>query len=166
MAAADISVERLRELLEYNAETGVITWRRNRGRALAGCPAGAITRLGYVDIQIEGNHAQAHRVAWALHFGAWPEKFIDHIDGARANNKIGNLREVTALENNQNQRRAQRNNKSSGLLGVSKNNKDKTWIAKIRVNGKVLHIGRFAEPSEAHQAYLEAKRRLHAGCMI
>jgi hypothetical protein len=39
----------------------------------------------------------------------------------------------------------------------------KTYRAKIRYGGKQHRIGSFSTPEEAHQAYLEAKRKHHAG---
>jgi hypothetical protein len=41
-----------------------------------------------------------------------------------------------------------------------------TWRARIQVNGKGVHLGMFATPDEAHEAYLIAKRKLHEGCAI
>jgi len=50
-----ISHERLRELLDYNPETGVFTWNETISpRARAGDPAGYLTKEGYWRITIEG----------------------------------------------------------------------------------------------------------------
>src|SRR5215813_11763574 len=50
-----ISHERLRELLDYNPETGVFTWNETLApRARAGDPAGYLTKEGYLRITIEG----------------------------------------------------------------------------------------------------------------
>jgi DNA polymerase III delta prime subunit len=37
----------------------------------------------------------------------------------------------------------------------------KRWAAQIRIGKKLKHIGTYNTPEEAHQAYLEEKRRLH-----
>lgn len=59
-----------------------------------------------------------HRVIYALHIDAdIPEGIqIDHIDGDRSNNKISNLREVTAKQNSRNQKKHKHN--TSGKMGV------------------------------------------------
>jgi hypothetical protein len=53
---------------------------------------------------------------------------------------------------------------SHGFLGVTRSRK--RWKAHIKVGDKVLHIGTYDTPEEAHAAYLAAKRVLHIGCTI
>lgn len=53
---------------------------------------------------------------------------------------------------------------TSGLLGVSKDGN--RWRARIYVAGHETVIGYFDTPQAAHSAYVEAKRRDHAGCTI
>jgi hypothetical protein len=75
----------------------------------------------------------------------------------RADNRISNLREATHSQNMHNQQRAQRSNKSSGLLGV---HRTKTrWVAGIKVNGVRVYLGTFASPEAACAAYERAKLR-------
>lgn len=104
-----------------------------------------------------------YRVIWLMVNGKWPDGDIDHIDGNQANDAIANLRDVPHAVNLQNQRRARADN-ASGYLGVTPH-KGK-WRASIRVDGKLRSLGRYATPELAHTAYLEGKRRLHAGCTI
>jgi hypothetical protein len=161
---AKLTAERLRELLNYDPETGVFTWRvSRRATARPGSVAGTITPKGYRNIWIGGNY-RAHRLAWLYVHGKWPDHEIDHIDGNRANNAIANLRDVTRSVNHENLRCARSDN-AHGLLGVSPS-KGKRWKTSITVNGKWQHLGTFKTPEEAHAAYLEAKRRLHVGCTI
>lgn len=161
---AKLTAERLRELLNYDPETGVFTWRvSRRATARPGSVAGTITPKGYRAIWIGANY-RAHRLAWLYVYGVWPTHEIDHIDGNRANNAIANLRDVTRSVNHENLRRA-RSDSAHGFLGVSPF-KGKWWKARITVNGKWQHLGTFKTPEEAHAAYLEAKRRLHVGCTI
>lgn len=55
----------------------------------------------------------------------------------------------------------------AGLLGACWNKQNKRYIAQIRVNWKTHYLSSFHTAEEAHAAYLEAKRRLHAdGCTI
>lgn len=127
-------------------------------------------RLGfYVYLTVDEQRYKAHRVAWALHYGEWPKGAIDHINGDGADNRIANLRDVDTRTNQQNQRRAKSNN-STGWLGVyfaPKGYRRKRFRAGIaRGDGTYWTIGYFATAEEAHAAYVEAKRKLHAGCTI
>lgn len=114
---------------------------------------------GYLLGSVMGERMFAHRVAWALHMGRWPEHYIDHINGNRKDNRISNLREATHGQNLCNQG-AYANN-TSGYKGVSWNRVNKRWQAKIRVNSKLLHVGEFTCPKEAHNAYCEAAKKHH-----
>jgi hypothetical protein len=95
--------------------------------------------------------------------GEWPAGEVDHIDGDRTNNKWSNLRDVPRLENAQNKRRANANNRT-GLLGVSPDKK--RFRAVITANGKRKTVGAFSSAEEAHDAYLAEKRRLHQGSTL
>lgn len=164
MAKSDLTAQRLREVLHYCPDTGVFTWlvrvayRINVGRA-----AGSINAHGYTHIRLDNTVYLAHRLAWLYVFGVWPVSHIDHINGVRGDNRISNLRDVSASVNGQNRKRAQ-SNSSSGALGAYR---FKTrWASSIYVSGKTRHIGYFSSAEEAHAAYLRAKRLLHEGCTI
>lgn len=86
---------------------------------------------------------------------------VDHINGARGDNRWANLRKVSRSVNLQNQRGA-RPGSVSGLLGVAPAPGGR-WRASIRVNNTQTHLGYFADPNEAHKTYLKAKRKLHEG---
>ena len=165
MATPNLTAARLRELLSYDPETGEFTRLvQTCGRALVGDIAGTAHVRGYRRIRVENVSHMAHRLAWLHVHGEWPTGLIDHIDGNPGNNRIANLRVVTSSLNQQNQRKAHSHNTKSGLLGVQANYKK--WAANIRVSGKRTYLGSFDTPEEAHAAYLEAKRRLHATCTI
>lgn len=164
MARPLLSLERARELLMYDAASGLITWRVDVGqRGRAGEPIGYIDKKGYVYFGLDGKYYFAHRVAWLMHHGRWPAGQIDHRDGLKANNRIGNLRDTTQTENMQNHRKARRHN-LTGLLGVSKNGSK--FQAEILTAGKRMYLGVFTTPELAHAAYLDAKRRHHPTCTI
>lgn len=147
------------DLLMYCAETGELRWRKSpRYRIPAGAIAGNTNKRGYKQVRVLGKRYYAHRLIWLMTYGEWPA-VIDHIDGDISNNKLSNLRSVSQQINLQNKHRATKRNRT-GLLGVSiAKNK---FSATIGVNGAHLYIGRFNTPEEAHSAYLEAKRQLHA----
>lgn len=97
--------------------------------------------------------------------GKWPARLIDHRNGDPLDNRLVNLREADDAVNAQNIRAAQRNNLSSGLLGVSRLPSGR-WMAQITVGRKQRYLGAHSTPESAHQAYIDAKRALHPGCTI
>ena len=160
-----LTVKQLKDTLDYDANTGVFVWKIRPSKAVkAGNVAGCVEkRIGYVTIGIAGRIYKAHRLAWLYTYGQWPKGLIDHINGEKSDNKINNLRDVFADGNSQNVRKPNSRNKS-GFMGViwfqSK------WRASMSVNGKSKWLGDYATPEEAHQVYLEAKRKYHAACTI
>ncbi|WP_197090407.1 HNH endonuclease [Cupriavidus basilensis] len=157
MAKKDLTADRVRELLDYEPETGVFTWKPR--------PAGHRRSSGYVSIHIDGCEIKAHQLVWFLAYGAWPETLIDHINGNPSDNRLKNLRDGSSKLNAENQRRAKATNQAK-LLGVSWHKKNAKWQAGITANGKKYYLGTFDTAEEAHAVYLEAKRRFHEGCSI
>ena len=125
---------------------------------MPGDSAGCAIR-GRVVVRIEGVGYLAHRLAWKYCYGDWPKGIIDHIDGSALNNAITNLRDATYKVNGQNKKTATRRSKV-GLLGVSPQSGGRCGY-RARIDGN--YIGLFATPEEAHEAYLQAKRKLHEG---
>jgi HNH endonuclease len=158
------SFDEIDAALAYDATTGEVVWKMKlSAKQRVGDKAGYLDSEGYWSIQFRGKSYKAHRLAWLLTHGKWPELFIDHINGDRADNRIENLREASRSLNAQNQRKPQGNSKS-GVLGVSRY-RDK-WKAQISNSGRVIYLGLYASTVEASAAYLRAKRELHAGCVI
>jgi hypothetical protein len=159
MAKEMITQERLKELLDYNPETGIFTWRGYRrgtrpGVTRAGTPSykGYGCQGFYWRIGVDGRYYLASRLAWLYMTGKWPTQLIDHKDGDSSNDAFSNLREASRRQNSQNLLRPHRGNKS-GFLGVTRGVNNR-WIATIR-------IGSYASPEEAYAAYVAAKRHLH-----
>lgn len=161
---SDLNSTRLRELLYYDASTGVFTRRVTTSpKAQAGTVAGGLDGKRHWVIRVDSRRYQAHRLAWLYVYGKWPDGDVDHINGDGADNRIANLRDVSHATNMQNQRQARRTN-TSRYLGVTK--KRNKWQAYITAAGKPQYLGVFDTPEEAHAAYVEAKRQQHAGCTI
>ncbi len=155
-----LTAEQLREVLDYDPETGEFRWKSNKKGHKSGHIAGNLQRNGYRRIKVDGKKYLAHRLAWLWMTGMWPPNQIDHINGDRSGNRFMNLRLADNTFNMQNQRKAMSNN-YSGLLGVWPNHGK--WQAGVRVMGKLVHLGTFDCPEKAHHAYLTTKRELHEG---
>lgn len=155
-----LTQERLKELLDYDPETGVFTWKVYRGgRIKKGENAGWFNDEKYKHIKIDGKQYKAHRLAWLYVYGQLPVKDIDHINRDRADNRIRNLREVSNQQNSWNQRVGKNN--TSGYTGVTWYKRINKWGAYIKVNYKRIHLGFYSTPEEANAAYVRAKAEHH-----
>lgn len=150
------TVERLRELLSYDPETGILRWRVSRSRSLPGDIAGTLHYEGYIRILVDYTKYQAHHVAWAMHYGEWPSGMLDHINRNRADNRIANLRPATRKQNAYNQLPSKRN--KLGLKGVSMRESGR-FCATIGINGRRRSLGTYSTKEEAARAYNEAALR-------
>ena len=91
----------LQEILAYDAETGVFTWKVHRGgTATKGSVAGTLSDTGYIHIKVNGTLYKAHRLAYKYVTGKEPE-IINHINHVRTDNRWVNLESITQEENNQ-----------------------------------------------------------------
>lgn len=88
---------------------------------------------------------------------AGPDKRVDHIDHDGLNNRRDNLRLVTPSQNSQNRRGPNKNNKTSGVRGVTWLRKRGVWQAQMGIDGKKRWIGYFASVSEAEDAVVAAR---------
>lgn len=134
-----LTQERLKELLEYNPDTGVFTWKESRRRALAGCVAGYENKRGgrYIKIKIDHVEYAAHRLSFLYMTGIIPDE-VDHINRDRTDNRWLNLRSVNSMYNARNRGRMSTN--KSGITGV---HKDRTlWRATIMIKSKHLYLYR------------------------
>lgn len=122
-------------------------------------------RKGYLRVQFEGRSYSVHRIAWLYANGCEPSGEVDHIDGDKTNNRIGNLRDVTRTHNQENLRLPHKDN-ACGLLGVCFNKKNRKFIAQITIKGHLNYLGSFDSAESAHEAYLTVKRKQHVGCTI
>ena len=158
-----VTQERLKELLNYNPDTGIFTWLVTRnaygGGVRPGSIAGDKDSHGYWRIGIDGTRYPLHRLAWLYVRGAMPENHIDHINGDKADNRLCNLRQATRFENLSN--RGKNKNNSSGYKGVWFNKKLGKWIAGITHNNKAKHLGVFETPELAYEAYCKKAAELH-----
>lgn len=160
------SVELLRRILRYERATGSLYWLPRTPDMF---PAGkhgaehnaakwnarwagkqaltAIDSAGYHIGSILGVRYRAHCVIWALENGRWASDQIDHENHDRSDGRIDNLREASHTQNAKNHT-LHKNNKS-GFNGVSWDKKLGRWAAKIRSDGRQIHLGYFADLESA-----------------
>jgi len=144
---SDLTQGRLKEALDYNPMTGLFTWLERRSGVKHGSTAGCIEQGRYCLIRLDGLKHYAHRLAWFYTHGTWPESQIDHVNGDKLDNRIGNLRQATPLENSQNQPVSSRN--TSGHIGVVWHKPSGKWIAQIKVRGRCHSLGYYYKKEDA-----------------
>ena len=154
---ADALIGKLAELFAYDPTTGVVTRKIARGNRKAGALVGTPTTFGHLCVEIDGRSYGVHQIAWALYYGLWPERDIDHCDTDPANNKILNLREATVAQNIANSRSYAR--KSDLPRGVTKTRSGK-FVARVGAAG-VIYAGQFETVEAARVAANLARFRIY-----
>lgn len=161
----------LRQLLDYNRETGRLTWKERPSHLFGGNNPELTARQwntkhagnvaftapvhGYRHGKIFGLVYRAHNVAWAIEHGEWP-RLLDHRNGDRSDNRIKNLRPATHGQNGMNKGP----HKGRLLKGVRE--RSFGWVARIMAGGRAEHLGTFRTEEEAARAY-DAAARKHFG---
>lgn len=156
LSAADV-----RQLLHYNPLSGEFHWKERQGRIAAGTRAGTLNTNKYWVITIKSRKYQAHRLAYLLMTGEWPEILVDHENGKRFDNRWSNLRHATHSFNQQNKVKCAG---KVGLMGVT--TQGSKFKAQITVKGRCRCVGLFQTAEEAHIAYLAAKKIHHPHAFI
>lgn len=165
-------VQILREALDYDPETGELHWKvrpehhfprecdmRMWNKRFSGRAAGGVGPLGYCVLKVQNVTIPSHCVIWALVTGEWPDKFIDHINGVRDDNRISNLRLATPAENSRNAR-LNRNN-TSGVKGVYWFKASRKWQVRLHFDGRLHHFGYYEDKEEAIRVIQAARLRHH-----
>lgn len=156
-----ITAAQVRELFDYDPNTGVFRNATRRGNCVVvGAEAGHVNPKGYRVIKVLGRAHKAHKLAF-LHVHGWCPHEVDHVNGAKDDNRIDNLRDGTEGVNARNRRKPVEGS-ASGLLGAHRGGwKKQRWVSDIRTNGTRVYLGIFPTAEAAHEAYMAAKRRLH-----
>jgi HNH endonuclease len=159
----------VRELLDYDPQTGKLTWRLRARKwfktdgaykafntQFAGKEAfAARDAKGYMRGDIFSRRYGAHRVIWLLMTGAWPVDQLDHINKDPSDNRFANLRESTNAENRRNITRP--SNNTTGFVGVVV--RGEKYIAQIKVNERLFHLGLFPTIEAAAAARYAAQQK-------
>lgn len=157
----------LRQLLHYDPETGKWHWlERPRdmfptdrswktwNSRFAGHEAFTASLAGYRVSDVLDCQLYCHRAVWAWVHGRWPTDQIDHINGDRADNRLANLREVSAADNKRNSKLSRSN--TSGRVGVCK--ASDYWQAYIGGGENREDLGRFDRFEDAVAAREAAEK--------
>lgn len=162
-----ITLDHARNILKYEPETGRIFWRPRPIEMFSATPhhtqiwnfkrwntnyAGKETFLlqhteGYLRGKINGTYYFAHRMAWFLTYGEWPENDTDHLNGNRSDNRLCNLIPKTRSGNMQNAKMW--SNNTSGVTGVWWSKGMKKWCADIKYKGHRIILGYFDDIEDA-----------------
>lgn len=156
-----LKLERLKEALDYNEETGEFRWKmRTSTRVRVGASTGCVsTTDGYVYIRLDKFLYAAHRLAWMMANGAMPDRNIDHINGNRSDNRISNLRLADFSENARNAKMPVHN--KCGVKGVCNHQKTGKWRAQITHQGRQYYFGLFDSIEAAAAAVKDGRARVH-----
>lgn len=142
----------VREYVSYNPSTGKLVWVKSPNpSAPVLSHAGYVGGDGYIRFKLKHFTMKGHIVAWALHYGVWPNHWIDHEDGNRSNNVISNLRPATRSQNLFNQKPRS----CTGYKGVYLCNGK--FRASIPINGKNKHLGYFDTAELGNAARIKAE---------
>lgn len=150
----------LQSQFHYDPETGIFTRLKNKHKSNV-----KLKENWYFYICINNKSYVAHRLVWLYIYGRFPTNMLDHINGIKNDNRLCNLREVTHAQNMQNIIIPRVTNKS-GLLGVTYRKDKNKYIGQCTFNKKLHATKYFDTAEEAHEAYLELKRKLHEFCTI
>lgn len=125
-----------KEVLDY--VDGALYWKKQvNSKVPAGSRAGRVRPDSYRHVTYRGRKYLEHRLIFFMFNDYWPE-YVDHIDRDKSNNKIENLRSVTASESSMNTSKYKGNLEGINLLRV-----------KYQLVYKGRYIGRFNSIEEA-----------------
>lgn len=128
----------------------------------AGQPPGRDRYMkAHITIGGKRHRIYVHHIAWFLHYGAWPPRGIDHVNGDGRDNRLVNLRLATKSQNAHNSDMLPHN--TSGYRGVSYDARGRVYRAMLTTtrDGKQVHyrLGGFDSAELAASAYEHAARR-------
>jgi hypothetical protein len=137
----------LHELLAYDPENGIITWRNPGYRAAIKETAGTLNGVGGTLIMINQVQYLARKIVWCMMTGLWPALEVNHLDADNTNFKWSNLRLASRSENAVTRKR--RKDNTSGHKGIYWCRQTQKWRVIISNNGQTEHLGRFEELDDA-----------------
>jgi hypothetical protein len=161
---SDLTLDEIRRILAYDPITGVFTRLQTTSKKLMNkgpIEAGGLDSDGYRKIAVNGTIFLAHRLAWLLSYGCWPDEDIDHENGDTSDNRLCNLRSASDSENLRN--RGPQKNNTSGYKNVSWCRAMGKWVVRLRTkpNGRYEIIGYFDNKEEANSIAVATRKKSH-----
>ena len=154
-----ITQQELKELLHYNPETGIFTWKVSTARRVSSGDVAVTKRKdGYIQIKLNNELILSHRLIWIYMYGYLP-KYIDHINGQRDDNRIINIREVSNQQNSLNSKISKNN--TSGIKGVYWDKSRNKWTVRLAIDGKGKFFRRFDDIDLAKLVIEEVRNKYH-----
>lgn len=159
----------LREAIDYDPLTGALTWRVRPISHFVSTSAWKAWntkyssksatnnqhKFGHWQVCLQDQNWLAHRLIWKWMTGNDPVSLVDHRDDP-SDNSWNNLRE-SGYDGNARNRKLMRG-RAICMKGVYKVSESNRFGAHIRVDGKIIKLGSFVTPEEAHAAYCEAAK--------
>ena len=161
----EITTELVKELLNYDQDTGLFTWSSRDRRwfksegsfkswntRYAGSVAGNVWKgvRGYPTLRLTlfGEKWLAHRVAFLWMAEDLPDQ-VDHKNRNSLDNRWENLCASSQEENMKN--RSMKSNNTSGVTGVCWDKSNSKWKVQVKLSGELKHLGYFTDLSEAER---------------
>ena len=139
----------------FSYENGVLIWKVGQRKDKQ---AGTINGSGYTVFKHEKKIYLVHRVVFEMHWGIVPNR-IDHINGNRSDNRIENLRQCTASENQSNQKKSVKN--TSSVKDVFWTPKVSKWRVRVQFDKHRKDFGYYKELDTATLVAKQAREQMH-----
>ena len=155
--------------LDIDVDNGICIWKDTiqSHRELIGREAGSKIKSRGKEYWVISIGGKLYKRAWVVfwkEYGRLPKPLIDHINGDSLDDRISNLREASYQLNSQNRAIGKKGRTLPMGVKVSWKNKsgECRYEARIKHAGSYIHLGSFATPEEASEAYMgKRKEFLH-----
>ncbi|UIW12595.1 MAG: putative homing endonuclease [Enterobacter phage ENC19] len=145
-------IDEFLKTVSVDIQKGTIIRTSHKRSDLIGKEVGSKIKGGYTRVYFKSKGYLRHRIIYYVATGKLPD-VIDHKNGVEAGDGIDNLREADQSRNCQN--RTKRRVATSRFKGVCVRDQPTgiRYIAQIKIDGKVKHIGSYRDEYEAAKAY-------------
>lgn len=166
-------IEYLRQCFLYDKETGILRWNERPvthfksvadfntwNHTRAGQKAGSYNKAGRLTVGMtingESKNFLGYRLIWKMETGEEPQA-IDHINRNCSDDRFVNLRAATFMDNLANARGVGTRGLPKGV-SIFRKTQYRAQIVRNYIN---YHLGYYATPEEAAEAYRQGALRLH-----
>lgn len=155
MAGIDFNL--LHQLFKY--KDGLLIRRvRSSQKTKAGEIVTRVDKEGYGRVSIKDKSYGVHRIIFMMFYGYMPNR-IDHINGVVNDNRIENLRECTASQNQHNSKIPKSN--TTGFKNVYFNKRLNNWYVQVKLNKHTHSVYRLENSELADLVAQELRTKLH-----